>query len=519
MSKKKSKVRVGEYEVGEVIGSGSFSTVYRGVHVKTKLDVAIKSVSREKLDSSKKHQENLDSEIEIMKRLKHDNVVELYDLYTTETNIFLVLELCKGGDLSSAIKRNGGRFEEIQVKRMLSQIAKGLAALHEQNLIHRDLKPQNLLLTGKDVSMATVKIADFGFAKHIQPDAMIETLCGSPLYMAPEILKFEKYDAKADLWSVGTILFELLCGEPPFRAINSMELLRVIESRTFSVPSSIQLSKDCHDILQGLLERDPAKRMGFDAFFSHSFLDLKGMDESNPSLDELEFVLVDEDSLHLRRSKSLVSKESISIKKSVHNFNFSLLSESAVYEEFRLKLNQAQTIAALASEDALPNYEESGLSMPMLDQSTSSVAILLFVEVLEKLKSLVELISEYRESKSQRQITDKFSGIEAKAIALFEGCMGKVMVLRETIEIECIHHNIDPSQIYVDSTKSILFTSALKKGDEAAVDESFGEFESARDKYTIAGSLLRHLYESGGLKDSEPQEVHRLIKAFDSRKA
>ena len=139
--------------------------------------------------------------------------------------------------------------------------------------MQRDLKPQNLLLSD-NTPHAVLKIADFGFARHLQQQELADTLCGSPLYMAPEILQSHKYDAKADLWSVGTILFELVVSKPPFNGINHVELLRNIERREAKVPEQIaqSLSPACTDLIYGLLKRIPVQRMSFEEFFAHPFL-------------------------------------------------------------------------------------------------------------------------------------------------------------------------------------------------------------------------------------------------------
>ena len=196
--------------------------------------------------------------------------------------------------MSEFIKRQG-RVSEAVARHFMTQIAAGLSAMRAQNLIHRDLKPQNLLLTTADLSPyvntggeagegnvgearktteSTLKIADFGFARYMHPTGMAETLCGSPLYMAPEILSYQKYDAKADLWSVGTILYELLVGRPPFTGMNPMQLLKNIERSDAKIPSKVatNLSRECISILRGLLRRNPVERMSFDDFFSHPFL-------------------------------------------------------------------------------------------------------------------------------------------------------------------------------------------------------------------------------------------------------
>lgn len=173
-----------------------------------------------------------------------------------------------------------GRVPEVTAKYFMQQLATGLQVLRDNNLIHRDLKPQNLLLTSFDEN-SVLKIADFGFARSLQPRGLAETLCGSPLYMAPEIMQLQKYDAKADLWSVGAILFQLVTGRTPFTGINQIQLLQnIIKSNELRFPPDNNLSYDCIDLCQKLLRRNPVERLTFEEFFNHQFLYQQQPEES-----------------------------------------------------------------------------------------------------------------------------------------------------------------------------------------------------------------------------------------------
>ncbi|KAJ5669179.1 Serine/threonine-protein kinase atg1 [Penicillium macrosclerotiorum] len=311
-----TEMTIGPYTRHGKIGSGSFATVYRGTHAKSKTFVAIKSVNLSKLN--KKLKDNLSSEIDILKCLHHPHIVALIDCHESTSHIHLVMEFCALGDLSQFIKKRqylGNHPEtqemvakypnpdhkiaglnEVIVRHFLKQLASALHFLRERNLIHRDIKPQNLLLcpapttyragrsriiplkgsensydpaTGLE-SLPMLKIADFGFARSLPSTSLAETLCGSPLYMAPEILRYEKYDAKADLWSVGTVLFEMVEGRPPFRASNHVELLRRIEKgedRINFEPKN-PISDEIKKLIRGLLKRNPVERMNFPEFFN-----------------------------------------------------------------------------------------------------------------------------------------------------------------------------------------------------------------------------------------------------------
>ena len=153
----------------------------------------------------------------------------------------------------------------------MRDLALGLEFIWSKHLIHRDLKPQNLLLSAND-ERASLKIADFGFARHLEAAAMAETLCGSPLYMAPEILSFKKYDAKADIWSVGTVLFEMIVGHPPFGGADHKQLLQNIKQSELRIPPDIKTSPACLALLQQLLRRNPSHRSTCAEFLEAEFI-------------------------------------------------------------------------------------------------------------------------------------------------------------------------------------------------------------------------------------------------------
>ncbi|CAI0471177.1 unnamed protein product, partial [Linum tenue] len=260
---------VGDYMVGRQIGSGSFSVVWHARHRVHGTEVAIKEIVTGRLN--KKLQESLMSEIFILKRINHPNIISLHDIIEVPGRIHIVLEYCRGGDLSMYIQRHG-RVPEALAKHFMQQLAAGLQVLRDNNLIHRDLKPQNLLLSTNDTN-DILKMADFGFARSLQPRGLAETLCGSPLYMAPEIMQLQKYDAKADLWSVGAILFQLVTGKTPFTGSNQMQLLQnIMKSTGLQFPPEVNLSTECTDLCYRLLRRNPVERLTFEEFFNHPFL-------------------------------------------------------------------------------------------------------------------------------------------------------------------------------------------------------------------------------------------------------
>ncbi|RMZ53892.1 hypothetical protein APUTEX25_005574 [Auxenochlorella protothecoides] len=274
---------VGDWEVGAHVGSGSFAIVWRGRHRLTGQDAAIKEINLSRLNA--KLRSSLESEVTILRRIKHANIVRLLDVIETRSRLYLVMEFCAGGDLSQFL-RHGRVLPEATARHFLRQLAAGLREMWAHHLVHRDLKPQNLLLS-RSSPEADLRIADFGFARNLQPQGLAETLCGSPLYMAPEILGSHKYDAKADLWSVGAILFEMVGGRPPFTGANQLQLLRSIQRAPARLPegAAAALSAPCRALIAALLRPNPVERISFEEFFRHPFLALSpdGMPETGPS--------------------------------------------------------------------------------------------------------------------------------------------------------------------------------------------------------------------------------------------
>ncbi|CAL9245450.1 unnamed protein product [Arabidopsis halleri] len=262
---------VGDYELGPRIGSGSFAVVWLAKHRSSGLEVAVKEIDKKLL--SPKVRDNLLKEISILSTIDHPNIIRFYEAIETGDRIFLVLEYCSGGDLAGYINRHG-KVPEAVAKHFMRQLALGLQVLQEKHFIHRDLKPQNLLLSSKEVT-PLLKIGDFGFARSLTPESMAETFCGSPLYMAPEIIRNQKYDAKADLWSAGAILFQLVTGKPPFDGNNHIQLFHNIVRDTelkFPEDARNEIHPDCVDLCRSLLRRNPIERLTFREFFNHMFL-------------------------------------------------------------------------------------------------------------------------------------------------------------------------------------------------------------------------------------------------------
>jgi serine/threonine protein kinase len=260
------------------IGKGAFSTIYKCRHKHTHKIYAIKEISFDNLD---KIRDSIKREFTLMKRLNHKNIIKLHDVFfdTDEKNIYLVIDYYQKGDLSKFL--NGKALDEKYAKKYMRQLAEGLKYLYENKILHRDLKLQNILVTDS----GDIVITDFGFARYFDNEIMLNTLCGSPMYMAPEIMINKKYNSKSDLWSLGVIFYELLYGDTPYSAKNMIDLMRKIKKKAVEIPNykeSVILSEPCKNLLLSLLERNPDKRINWDNFFSHEWFETDELlDEEN----------------------------------------------------------------------------------------------------------------------------------------------------------------------------------------------------------------------------------------------
>ncbi|XP_057688879.1 serine/threonine-protein kinase ULK1a isoform X1 [Corythoichthys intestinalis] len=272
---------VGKFEFNRkhLIGHGAFAVVFKGRHkeVNDKRDweVAVKCINKKNL--AKSHS-LLAKEIKILKELEHENIVRLLDYQEMGGCVYLVMEYCNGGDLAEYLQSKGTLSEDT-IRVFLQQIAQAMKVLQSKGILHRDLKPQNILLChpkGRRPCSVniSVKIADFGFARYLQTNTMAATLCGSPMYMAPEVIMSHNYDAKADLWSIGTIIYQCLTGKAPFHANTPQELRLFYECNRTLVPRiPKETSSNLRQLLLGLLQRNHKDRMSFDEFFYHPFLE------------------------------------------------------------------------------------------------------------------------------------------------------------------------------------------------------------------------------------------------------
>ncbi|KAM9332547.1 serine/threonine-protein kinase 36 [Pholidichthys leucotaenia] len=251
------------YHVLELVGEGSFGCVYKGRKRFTGQVVALKFMP--KVGRSEKELRSLKREIEIMRGLRHPNIIRLFDSFETETEVVVVTEYAEGQLFQ--ILQDDGNLPECQVQEIACQLVSALYYLHSHRILHRDMKPQNILL-GKS---GVIKLCDFGFARAMSVSTLVLTsIKGTPLYMSPELVEEKPYDHTTDLWSLGCILYELHTGAPPFYTNSIFHLVQLILREPIKWPET--MSDSCTSFLKGLLTKDPQKRLSWPDLLHHPFV-------------------------------------------------------------------------------------------------------------------------------------------------------------------------------------------------------------------------------------------------------
>ena len=250
---------IGDYYYSTTpIGKGSFSVIYKGFHIIDKKPVAIKKITKY---IDKKY---LNSEINLMKQMDNVNVLTLYEVLKVKSSYYLILEYCDGGDLGQYISSGKTDYDLDYIQ----QILNGLHYLYREHVIHRDIKPNNILIHD-----GVIKICDFGFAKKRQQNDMMNTFCGSPLYMAPEIFKLSDYTDKTDIWSLGVVIYEIIYKKHPYPSDNKTALMNNIKNTPIYIDDSYnnELPTKLKYLLGKMLDKDEYTRISWEEIFEIDF--------------------------------------------------------------------------------------------------------------------------------------------------------------------------------------------------------------------------------------------------------
>ncbi len=299
--------QIKDYRLLKELGRGANGIVYEAVEDKSNKSVAIKAIPYDKL-SNPRQMEQFKKELKTLYRLSHKNIIKIVGVEKTINNVYLILEFCNGGtlyDYNEFYKRTyKNRLPELIVQKIIRQVIEGLKFMHKNNIIHRDIKLENILINFDDQPNIysentlitkssndlyrlfslenhnfTIKIADLGYARELEGGLGASTICGTPMTIAPEIVnrytengRDTKYNSAIDLWSFGAILYELLMGFSPFVGKTQEDIMRKIYSGMYEIPSNISLSIESIYLLNGLLQFFPQKRLSWDQIIFHPFI-------------------------------------------------------------------------------------------------------------------------------------------------------------------------------------------------------------------------------------------------------
>ena len=264
-SPKKKYQIIGNYRIEKTIGEGTFGKVKLGIHIPTEEQVAIKILEKDKIQDEE-DLERISREISILKKLKHPNIIKIYDIIENKNNFYIIMELAINGELFKHIVKKK-HLEENEASFFFCQLMSALELIHKEGIVHRDIKPENLLLKENNI----LTIIDFGLSNKYNNNELLETPCGSPCYAAPEMILGKKYNCLlVDIWSSGIVLYAMVCGYLPFEDKNNDKLYKKILSGKFDLPN--RLSHDCKDLIKKILTVNPKNRINIQDIKNHPFL-------------------------------------------------------------------------------------------------------------------------------------------------------------------------------------------------------------------------------------------------------
>ncbi|XP_072304967.1 calcium/calmodulin-dependent protein kinase IGb [Eucyclogobius newberryi] len=254
------------FEFMEELGSGAFSEVYMVKEKKTGKTFAMKCVKKKQ-----KQDLNLENEIAVLRRIKHENVVEMEDLYESDSHYYLIMQLVSGGELFDRIL-DRGVYSELDASKVIQQVLQAVSFLHQNGVVHRDLKPENILYYSQDED-SKIMISDFGLSKMVD-NGIMSTACGTPGYVAPEVLAQKPYSKAVDCWSIGVIAYILLCGYPPFYEETESRLFsKIIKAQyEFDSPFWDDISDSAKDFIRNMMQKDANMRYTTDQALRHPWI-------------------------------------------------------------------------------------------------------------------------------------------------------------------------------------------------------------------------------------------------------
>jgi len=276
------------YDIKREIGRGAFSVVYLCVRKKDGKELAVKVINKSTVGIDEKTRKRLETEEEILRTVSHPHIIPLYDIIETPKTIYFVMELVIGGELFDKIVEKGF-YSEKDASKLVKNVVGAIQYLHENKIAHRDLKPENLLVKGDDDTH--IMISDFGLSKVLGDDSMAFTACGTPYYVAPEVVSASGYGKEVDMWSIGVITYFLLAGFPPFMGDSLPEIVEQIINGDYEFPSPYwdNISANARNFVSKLLTVAPEARMSAAQALHHPWLADPDNNEAKPLENQEKF--------------------------------------------------------------------------------------------------------------------------------------------------------------------------------------------------------------------------------------
>eukprot|EP01039_Chlorochromonas_danica_P000352 gene348-377_t len=483
------------YVIIEHIGEGSFGKVYKARRKNTGFTVAMKFINKH--GKSEKDLKNLRQEIGILRTLNHENIILMFDAFETEREFCVVTEYGQGELFD--ILQDDQRLPEKTVQQIAKQLIKALYYLHSNRIIHRDMKPQNVLIG----SNGRVKLCDFGFARAMSTNTIVLTsIKGTPLYMSPELVKEQPYDATSDLWSLGVILYELFVGQPPFYTNSIYSLINHIVKDPVKYPND--MSKEFKSFLQGLLQKNPTKRLNWPHLLDHPFVRETEIDRERSRAERLRYqscgltngprerleVIVGAEKMNLFSTQSFIMPSGKNGSSSNNNMMVGLGGDDLPHA-----INVKERVQRLQEEKEV--YRERALALRIAQEKVEK-------ERLEKeeqqriLQEEREIIARQKAMATTTTTTTAVAAATTTSSASLE--TSSVMVEAELNRMRFLVHSNDgdSSQLFKrDPTARLNFSNLTIASDDSKVyynqDSSFLEGTTTTSRASTApGNVMQH---------------------------
>jgi tRNA A-37 threonylcarbamoyl transferase component Bud32 len=538
-----------------VLGKGAFAEVFLGQPSPPPPPgsgrpryVAVKRIDQKKLANSRM-QRQMRNEIMLLRDLSgHPNIVQLLDCFEDAANryVLLVLEYCDGGDLSTYLRANAPLSPDV-VQDMVQQIASAVCHMRERNVVHRDLKPQNILLSCNTARLCgwCLKLADFGLACRLTDQDMTATYCGSPLHMAPELVAGGRYAPGVDLWSIGTIIYQMVTGVLPFRAATLAELRQKLQDatrRNATVPLPDTCPTPLADMVRGLLHPDPAKRLTYDAFYHHLFL----CEGDKPSTGGGVAPVV----TCVTQAATVTSRPAAALAYTVMEVDvdsYCLIDRHM--EEFRFLLDQLQAVSAShldapahdePRQHALRRLADGGVKdakaiFDVADLLRPAEALLLYARALALLRYIVDQARPYMDSISaDRQRPCRWTlatafrfrrcmehclarAGELRRLALHQDALQTGKATRDSSGVTDTSDHLTPQQAMMDAALDLI-RRARRRDTQTRQPNHAGLRPLALALYDRALRLLRLLQQGPGGTARDQEQLCTLLRRTEQRR-